>query len=39
VQAKRDKPSMIPRIKHSDQDARTTNEKDDEKENRLKIQQ
>jgi hypothetical protein len=28
----KDKPSRIPRSKHSDQDARTTNEKDDEKE-------
>jgi hypothetical protein len=29
---KRDKPSMIPRRKHSDQCARTTNEKYDKKE-------
>jgi len=28
---KRDKPSRISRIKHPTQDARTTNEKDDEK--------
>jgi hypothetical protein len=27
-----DVPSRIPRSKHSNQDARTTNEKDDEKE-------